>query len=186
MEGQPIFWGVIAIIVAITLIAGNRRNQQTIQRVLPGSWKARWDRMTTTWNGHPASAAFQSSGETDEIWAVVEIGVSSPSRLRVKRRAFLDIQFGEPPPVAVDGPFADFEVRSDDAAFAQRLLSDPVMEKTLPLTLKRKGETITISNDTVRVARFALDDAAGDALHSAWSLATGIVTTLGLAPPRVH
>ena len=58
------------------------------------------------------------------------------------------------------------------------------MARTLPLTLKKSGEEIVISNDAVRVTRFAVDGATGDALHSAWSLATGIVTALSLGRPQ--
>jgi hypothetical protein len=119
--------------------------------------------------------------ESDRVWAIVEIGVSSPARMSVTRGGFSDIGFGEAP--LVDGPFGDLKVSSDDAAFAHRLFSDPIMAKTLPFTLKKPGEEIVISNDSVRVTRFAVDGGTGDALHSAWSLATGIVTTLTLSPP---
>jgi hypothetical protein len=180
--GEPIFWVSVVIMFAVALIVGNRGEQRTIRRALPGKWKRRWGRMTTTWNGHPASAKFHSPGESDQLWAIVEIGVSSPARLRVIRGGFPDIGFGEPP--LVDGPFGDLKVSSDDAAFAHRLFADPVMAKTLPFTLKKQGEEIVISNDAVRVTRFAVDGAAGDAVHSAWSLATGIVTALSLSPPQ--
>ena len=102
--GEPIFWGVVVIMFAVALIAGSRGEQRTIRRALPGTWKRRWGRMTTTWNGHPASAKFHSPGESDQVWAIVELGVSSPARLRVTRGGLPDLGFGEPP--LVDGPLA--------------------------------------------------------------------------------
>jgi hypothetical protein len=180
--GEPVFWAVVVIMFVVSLIVGSRGEQRTIRRALPGTWKRRWGRMTTTWNGHPASAKFHSPGESEQVWAIVEIGVSSPVRLRVTRGVLPDIGFGDPP--LIDGPFGDLKVRSDDPALAHRLFADPVMARTLPLTLRKTDEEIMISNDAVRVTRFAVDDATGDALHSAWSLATGIVTTLSLGPPQ--
>lgn len=184
-DAQDICFGVLLIIVVIAMIAGNRSSERTIRGALPGTWRRRFGgRMTTTWNGHPVSADLKGEADSDYKWAVVEIGVSSPARVHVKRRGFLGAQFGKLPLVTLDGDFGDLEVRSDDPAFALRLFSDPVMAKTLSLTLRESGEEIVISHEAVCVVRFAVDGVEREALQSAWSLATGVVIALEyLSPP---
>lgn len=75
-------------------------------------------------------------------------------------------------------------MRSDDAAFAQRLFADPVMLRTLPLALR--GGELEISREAVRVSSPAVDGVAAHAVAAAKALAMAVVCSLGLPGPRAE
>jgi hypothetical protein len=186
-EAEAIVFAAIGLVLVVVIVVSDRADRK-IRYGLPGTWRYRWGgQLTTTWNGHPVVADFATAGgESQQEWAIVEIAVRAPARLLVKRRGVFKARLGGPPIVTLNEPTGELEVRSDDPAFAQRLFADPVMARTLPLTLNKPGEEILISNAAVRVRRFAVDGSRKDAVQSAWFMATGVVTALGLASPSAR
>ncbi len=131
------------------------------------------------WNGRPASINVVGVGEEGSdsfvVWA--RIGAEAPARLTIRRHFFWRIALWGMPRVHIPA-VPSLAVRSNDAAFAVRALSDEVLARTLPLAITSVKDAVSIDGGWVIVTRST--DVPADGVAAAWSLARLLVTRLQL------
>jgi hypothetical protein len=134
------------------------------------------------WNGYPVSFRIVSAGESAEpSWIVVEICTGAAGKLQIEKSSWwTSLRHRRR---GADGSHIEsgLKVISEPEELGARLISEPVMAKTLPWALSRHGE-IRMSDGRLRVTRYCVDRVAEDALKAGWSLATGVVQVLELLP----